>query len=185
MSNTIELVRVACPLCGKDMPAFERELAGYTLDRCKGCRFIYVNPQPSPEELMRHYASEPDGEGLIAFYARAITPSLLAQYVDTLAGLEQRLPGKGRLLDLACGPGYFYEQALRRGWDAHGADVGAWTQEAVRRRGIGNMHTGTLTDLNFPDEHFDVVYAAQVFEHLPNPKAELAEIRRIVRPADL
>jgi 2-polyprenyl-3-methyl-5-hydroxy-6-metoxy-1,4-benzoquinol methylase len=181
---TAARVRVPCPLCESPEGVSERELAGYTLERCQRCGLVFTNPQPGDEELARHYAGA-DGRQLAAHYARVVTPAVLAQYNRTLDRIEGLLPGRGRLLDLACAAGYFFEQAARRGWEAHGADLGAWTLEAARSRGLENMHTGTLADLNFPDHHFDVVHAAQMLEHLPDPKAELADIRRIVRPGGL
>jgi SAM-dependent methyltransferase len=42
-----------------------------------------------------------------------------------------------------------------------------------------------LSDLSFPDGYFDVVHASQVFEHLPNPKSDLAQIHRILRRGGL
>jgi SAM-dependent methyltransferase len=44
---------------------------------------------------------------------------------------------------------------------------------------------GLLSDLHFPDHHFDVVLAASVFEHLQEPKKDLAQIRRILKPGGL
>jgi len=63
--------------------------------------------------------------------------------------------------------------------------LGEWTREAAEARGLKNMHIGSLRDLAFPDGYFDVVHAAQVFEHLSNPKDDLAEISRILRPGGL
>jgi SAM-dependent methyltransferase len=143
-----------------------------------------MNPQPPREELDNHYSAA-NGEALITHYTRVVTPSVIAQYNQTLSRIEQRLPGKGRLLDLACAAGHFCEQALKRGWETHGADLGEWVTEAARGRGLSNVHVGTLETLNFPDGHFDVVHAAQLLEHLPDPRADLAAIRRIVRPGGL
>jgi SAM-dependent methyltransferase len=42
-----------------------------------------------------------------------------------------------------------------------------------------------LSEIGFRHGSFDVVYAAQVFEHLPTPAVELAEIRSVLRPEGL
>jgi SAM-dependent methyltransferase len=118
-------------------------------------------------------------------YARIASPSQIKEYNRIIDYFEKLLPARGRLLDFACGAGYFFEQAQQRGWDAHGTDIGEWTKEAARARGLANLHVGRLADLSFPTHHFDLVYASQVLEHLPEPKADLAEIHRILRPGGL
>jgi SAM-dependent methyltransferase len=40
-------------------------------------------------------------------------------------------------------------------------------------------------ELPFPEASFDVAYAHQVFQHLGEPAAALAEMRRVVRPGGL
>ncbi len=40
---------------------------------------------------------------------------------------------------------------------------------------------GDATELPFPDDSFDLVMAIEVFEHLPNPDAAMAELARVCR----
>ena len=44
---------------------------------------------------------------------------------------------------------------------------------------------GELRDAQFPSEQFDVITAAELSEHLPDPRAELQEIARLLRPGGL
>jgi SAM-dependent methyltransferase len=39
-----------------------------------------------------------------------------------------------------------------------------------------------LTDIDMPDDSFDVVYASHVLEHIPNDVQAMSEIHRILRP---
>jgi SAM-dependent methyltransferase len=89
------------------------------------------------------------------------------------------------LLDFACGAGFFLELAQQRGWEGHGTEVGEWAKQLADARGVKNLHIGQLQELGFENNYFDVVHAAQVFEHLPTPKYELQEIRRILKPGGL
>lgn len=178
------LVRVPCPLCQGNEGNPERVLNGFILERCRRCKFVFVNPRYSEEDLGKCYTNK-DSDNLISLYSRIASSSVIESYNRTLDWLEKLVPTRGRLLDFACAAGYFFEQALKRGWDAHGTDLGMWTKEAARARGVPNLHVGRLIDLHFPDHHFDVVYAAQVLEHLPAPNEDLAEIRRILRPGGL
>lgn len=176
-----EMTRVNCPLCGGSAFEFERVVDGFTLERCGGCDLVIANPQYTSESLMKIYKEKDDPQALIDLYARLATPSVIAEYDRKLSELEAMLGGTGRILDFACAAGYFTERAARKGWDAHGVDLGAWAKDAAVARGVRNIHIGHLKDFRFPDEYFDVIYAAQVLEHLQSPLNDLAEIRRILR----
>ncbi len=176
---------VHCPVCGKDDARHEREVNGYRLVRCAACGMVFMNPQYTAEQIAELYENR-ETESLAAVYTRiGASTSVIAQYQDRLKLFEAILPGRGRLLDFACGPGYFFELAQARGWDAHGTELGRWAADMARARGLRNLHLGRLSDLNFPDASFDVIHAAQVLEHLANPIDELLHLRRILRPGGL
>jgi SAM-dependent methyltransferase len=183
--NTPVLVRVPCPLCGGHRTRHERVVHGFALERCAGCDFVFVSPQYPPEAILDDYRERGNPDGLAAHYAHVTTPAVLAGYDRVLTELEAALPGRGRLLDFGCGPGYFVERAARRGWRAEGVEVGEWAQRAASERGVTTVHVGRLAAQRFPDGCFDVVTANQVLEHLPAPREELAEIRRVLRPGGL
>jgi SAM-dependent methyltransferase len=119
---------------------------------------------------------------MIDLYARIEASSGNSYHDAILNELETVLPDRGRLLDFGCGPGYLYERALQRGWDAHGYDAGPWMAHAAAQRGLPNMHVGVLADQGFPEGHFDVICANQVLEHLADPKDELAQLLPLLQP---
>ena len=172
---------VGCPLCGGSRHCHWRILNGFQTDRCLDCGLLFVHPRPVEDALNKHYR-DLDGDALTGFYQRMATPNVLAGYDRKLEWIEGLLPGRGRLLEFGCGAAYLMERAVHRGWQADGVDLGAWTERAARARGVSNVHVGRLADLSFPDGYFDVVYAAQVLEHLHAPLNELTELRRILRP---
>ena len=47
---------------------------------------------------------------------------------------------------------------------------------------VAEFLTGDIVALDFPDDHFDVVHAHQVLQHLDRPVAALREMRRVTRP---
>jgi SAM-dependent methyltransferase len=181
-SRQTSLVRVPCPVCGGRQARYERHIRGYALERCRGCGMVFVNPQLPAPDLTQEYQERGDPEGLIAWYERVTTPAKLHEFDQILEGIEKVVPARGRLLDFGCGPAYFIEHAGGRGWEAHGVELGAWAEEAARRRNVSHFHRGLLARQHFPDGWFDVVCAQQVLEHLPDPARDLAEIRRVLRP---
>lgn len=180
--DQVNMVTIDCPLCGGKQHLFERTIEGFTLKKCSGCSLVFVNPQYSFKSLMQVYQDKKDSKKLIELYARIATPTVLAEYDRKLEQLEKFLGRKGKILDFACAAAYFVERAAKKGWDAHGVDIGFWVKEAAESRGVENIHIGQLCDVNFPDNYFDIIYAAQVLEHLQSPLGTLSEIRRILKP---
>ena len=100
-----------------------------------------------------------------------------------------------RLLDLGCGAGRHTYQALRLG-----AEVVALDQNLEDLRGIDEMveamaEAGEIKPpaspvtlaadalaLPFEDGHFDRVIASEILEHIPDDRAAIAELTRVVRP---
>lgn len=180
-----KFVTVACPLCGGQEHRHERTIRGFSLVRCRDCDLVFVNPQLDAAEVARIYEDKKDPNEVIEIYTRLATPGVIGEYDRKLEQIETLRGSKGRILDFACAAAYFVERAAARGWDAHGVDIGSWVGLAAERRGIRNVHIGQLSELSFPESYFDVIYAAQVFEHLQAPVAILAELRRILRPDGL
>lgn len=80
-----------------------------------------------------------------------------------------------RLLDVGAGNGAFVDEAIARGLDAWGQDLAAQSEAA-------RIYTGPLEQIVFPAAYFDVVTMHDVLEHVPEPRAILKEIIRILKP---
>jgi SAM-dependent methyltransferase len=88
---------------------------------------------------------------------------------------EYTLPAASRVLDIGCGNNAFVDEALERGIDA-------WGQELAEQAESPRTYVGTLHDVAFPTESFDAVTIHDVLEHVPDMKAMLAEVRRVLKP---
>jgi SAM-dependent methyltransferase len=104
--------------------------------------------------------------------------------------LLPRLARGARVLDVGCGPGTITADLAARvpsgqvvGIDT-AADVVTVARQEAERRGQANVRfeTGDVYQLAFEDGVFDVVHAHQVLQHLSDPVAALAEMRRVCRP---
>ena len=107
--------------------------------------------------------------------------------------LLPRLPATARVLDVGCGPGTITAGLAARvpggevvGIDRAGDVLAVARQEAERRRRRNvSFQTGDVYRLAFDAGAFDVVHAHQVLQHLSDPVAALAEMRRVARPGGL
>jgi SAM-dependent methyltransferase len=100
-----------------------------------------------------------------------------------------------RVLDAGCGAGRHVCEAFRiQGVDAIGIDLRwedlckAATTLYLMRGQIGNGHGRCLisqadvTRLPFRDETFDAVICSEVLEHIPDNRAAIAELVRVLKP---
>ena len=93
------------------------------------------------------------------------------------------------LLDVGCGPGTITSELAAR--VGSGRVVGIDREPVVidealaASEGRGEFRTGDVYALEFDSGSFDVVHAHQVLQHLADPVAALAEMRRVLRPDGL
>lgn len=90
----------------------------------------------------------------------------------------------GRLLDYGCGPGLFLQRVRDRCTECHGVDV---DPEKIRLSAAANPGaTIRRIPLNgrtdYADEHFDTITLIEVIEHVPDERATLLELSRILKP---
>lgn len=103
-----------------------------------------------------------------------------------------------RLLDLGCGAGRHTFEALRRGADVVALDRNAEDLHAVEATvaelaaaGHIPLPAGPVTvegdalALPFDPATFDRVLASEILEHIPDDRAAIAEIVRVVKPGGL
>ncbi len=112
------------------------------------------------------------------------TPSLLHRERLALALLGDVLTAKVRVLDVGCGNGLFLDRIRRDIADAHLSGVD-YSEYQIGRPAHPSLHLkqADLTrGVPFEDRSFDVVYAAEIIEHLVDPDLLLSEIRRVLRP---
>lgn len=101
----------------------------------------------------------------------------------TSALLDLLPPAPQRVLEVGCGEGGQLRKIADRAPDAglFGFDLPS-EDLAERWEGLdAAMATGRAEALPYPDRSFDLVLALEVLEHVPDPRAVLAEIARVGR----
>jgi SAM-dependent methyltransferase len=87
----------------------------------------------------------------------------------------------GRMLDVGCGSGDYIAKLAQRGWQVAGVEPSAAAAAIGRKSGL-DITAGSIHDLKFPAEHFDLIRFNHSFEHIPDPIEVLAAARRMLKP---
>jgi SAM-dependent methyltransferase len=111
---------------------------------------------------------------------------LTERWVANLDGVFQRIaaaPGAPeRALEVGCGEGVIADRMQRRWGEVVALDLpDAGLRAEWRRYPAPRFLHADAHALPFPDGHFDVVVAAEVLEHLPDPVLGLREMARVGR----
>ena len=195
-----ELEKTPCNLCGSndavllyrstlprqpDRPhnveALQCTNAGYGIHgpvvKCQRCGLVYINPRPNSSDVLHDYEDVVDElyveerDGRVLTFQRHLRP------LERIAGQ----PDGKRLLDVGCHIGVFVDVAQQHGWDAWGVEPSHWAAEQAQAAGL-KVVNGTLATSGFPDASFDVITLWDVIEHVPNPKEELLQVHRLLKP---
>lgn len=88
-----------------------------------------------------------------------------------------------RLLDLGCGDGDFTSrvQTVVRATEVHGVEIAEEQVENARTRGIKVFSCNLNERFEFSSDHYDLIVASHIIEHLSNTDGFLREIYRVLR----
>jgi ubiquinone/menaquinone biosynthesis C-methylase UbiE len=99
---------------------------------------------------------------------------------DLEVGLTERY-GAGRdVLECGCGTGLLLERIARFARTAKGIDLSPGMLDHARARGL-DVREGSVTQLPFEAESFDVACSFKVLAHVPDIGKALAEMARVTR----
>ena len=90
-------------------------------------------------------------------------------------------PASPRILDAGCGTGRNLMDFQKLG-PAEGVDLSTEAIEFCVRRGLHGVREAPIEQLPYEDGRFDLLFATDVIEHLPEEGPALAELRRVGRP---
>jgi 2-polyprenyl-3-methyl-5-hydroxy-6-metoxy-1,4-benzoquinol methylase len=111
----------------------------------------------------------------------SLYPGLRAHLDLLVRYLPATAMGGKRLLDVGCGNGQALEILADLGWQVCGVEIDPRAVEAARSRGL-DVREGTLAQAQFPEGSFDAVTSSHVIEHVHDPRALLADSRRVLAP---
>jgi 2-polyprenyl-3-methyl-5-hydroxy-6-metoxy-1,4-benzoquinol methylase len=175
-----------CLACGsrRIVPAamrYEWQGTRFPAAECRDCGMLFLSVQPAGETLAKMYSAEYFAQDFRC--GRSDAPSTdEAAFRAENDGLLDRFEswrGQGRLLEVGSASGLLLKRARERGWQVTGVELSPEAVAHARALGL-TVHQGTLADAALPAESFDLVYLGDVLEHVPDCRATLAEVTRVL-----
>lgn len=135
---------------------------------CKGCGFLFTNPRPAASAIGQYYEST----DYISHHdeAKDLTSSLYNKVRDYTTQQKIKLikklaGGKGSLLDVGCGAGFFLSKAKEAGWKVNGTEPDTQARDLSKNR-VGDTIFESIEDLNFVGQTYDTITMWHVLEHV-------------------
>lgn len=179
MNNWI-LENVSCTVCKSAKYDVFYEKNGFNYVKCSECALVYANPRLTKKEVEKIYN--------IGFESKKEKKNheLDTSKYNSIIKKFVKYRHNNNILDVGCFNGAFLLSVKNVGWNVFGTELSdKATELAKKTTNGGDVRTGELEDISFPESFFDVVVLLDVIEHLPNPISTLLEIKRILRNGGL
>lgn len=178
-----------CPVCDCTSSRPRYQKFDLPLVECSQCGLVYANPRLTPEEIWKRYSPDyfwheympalgvRNGEFDLAYFD--------ARHAAMLRFIARHRPGRGRLIEIGAGSGFFLKAAERAGWSVAGIEISSeGVAFATTRLGL-EIRRESAEALSYPAASFDVAVMFDVIEHLLDPMASLDRVRQVLRPGGL
>lgn len=199
-----------CPVCGSKKTRFLfegkdkllRVPGRFNLFKCKNCKAIFLNPQPSDKELEKYYSSDKyyslkgidNSTKKIKFKLflynlyfnkennRNLLKIIFQPFKFIIRGTEIT-KGK-KLLDIGSGTGQFLYEMKCLGVKGYGIEPGEFNEEEAKKNGL-KIKKGYLKKGMYTKESFDIITINHVLEHVRNPSEIINESRNLLKKEGL
>src|SRR4051794_39819396 len=172
-----------CPICASPNQHAYLKVDRYQIVECERCRFLFVSPPPTEQELTDFYQQpayyKGGAFGYNDYFAQRQRHEQLAR--RRLARIEQLRPGRGRILDVGCAAGFFLKVAQDRGWDVRGVELSEAMVEYASRL-LGQPIARRVTALDAMPTSFDAITLWEYIEHIPDPRDEVRRLVELLKP---
>lgn len=171
--------QTCCPLCSGGAVAAVPCVGRRVLLQCRQCGLTFAQELSVAPDL---YEDAYQAGGEYGYYhadsveavGQAVIPWPMRRFL-------RRQPASGHLLDVGCSTGKFMLAAQRAGWAVSGVEISASAVRTARATTGAQVWAGTVDQVE-PSLRFDSITAWEVLEHLPDPLAFMAEVRRRLKP---
>jgi SAM-dependent methyltransferase len=164
----------------------------FAIHHCDECKTAFCQPleaDPAIYEAIYRNVETIPAYGRYLDYSKGVLTAndplaYLADSEDVYWGIRQvldaRPAGKLKILEVGSGLGYLTYALTKRGHEVLGLDVSQTAVDAAVRRYGANYRCGDV--VRYSDHPSDVVIATELIEHIPDVRAFLKALFRLVKP---
>jgi len=189
-AGSIKSGAVPCACCGGFVfkPALDCE--DFNFVRCVSCGLVQRNPQPVRDEIIARYSAVFGGDYLSyeleneAAFLKLQQLALRDAKFDKLEKTLFRAKEPPSVNDVGCATGALLAYLRDRGWRVTGVEISPCAEYARKERRL-DVRSVPFEENKFPQEHFDVVLASHLIEHLNDPVSFLTEANRVLKEGGL
>jgi len=193
VSRALEVVHLACPVCGKagaelfyqDPRVDTAQTYNRHYLRCVQCGLIYVSPRRADDE---YYRSNPNSytQSVDTYTSLVSIPGLIFLLDLLEVGWRSRSNrDRGRLLEVGSAAGYFLDAARARGWSVKGVEpssaLASWSSRYLQL----DVDHCAIEDAVLAESAFDAVAAIEVVEHVRDPAQFASRANALLKPGGL
>jgi len=155
---------------------------GFKIVDCSNCGFIHIFPFPTEKDLKQFYEQEFYQHERPNYFieTKEDLPWWMATYNNYYKLFEKYTNGR-RLLDIGSGPGHFLLCGKNRGWETVGIEPSAIAAQYSNNRKLKTINDFFDYDRAKKLGKFDVVHAALVLEHIPNPIKFIIDMEKMLK----
>ena len=163
------------------------------------CGLLWLDPKPLAADLIKAYATyhthggsrtqDPARLWHSAVNSACKQLSHLLELGSALGRQRRELRtmfigsvSPGTLLEVGCGSGRFLNRMRGLGWAVEGVEFDPVAAARIEEKYGIPVAVGSLPELRYAQDKYDVVAMSQVIEHVHDPVALLKECRRVLRP---
>lgn len=141
---------------------------------------LKTNPQPALNNLGRYYESDDyisHTDGKRSFFEKIYHAVKQKALKDKINLVQRFKPTKGELLDIGAGTGDFLVVAKNKQWNITGIEPSEKAKSIAENKGV--PFTSSLKDIQSHSK--DVITMWHVLEHVPDVRAQIAELKRVLK----
>ncbi|GBF48683.1 methyltransferase/methylase [Leptospira ryugenii] len=170
----------------------------FSVVRCHSCGLVQVNPQPSPQEVLKYYNdsyfTQRTDRGYDNYYSDELRKEISRVFRLNLQDLgffswetEYRKQNKElRSLDIGCAAGYFVDFMKQKSYTAEGIEVAEGPVRFARETLGLHIHQEDFLDWDPSyQQKYDLITLWATIEHLHKPKETLQKIHKHLNPGGL
>lgn len=139
---------------------------------------------PYKDFVKRHYVrgyftGDRDKRGYVNYEKdKPLILKNFSKYFDKIEKWQKR----GKFLDVGCAFGFGVEMALSLGYDSYGFDPSSYATVRARATvGEKRIKTGTVDDVYYKPNTFNIITMFDVFEHLDDPRRDLVKLHNMLK----